>query len=203
MPVPVYEEARFTIRDGSDGIIVRGCDSVSLVKEEDEDTVVITASHGEVLASSPTWGNRPLVLAAVFNDAGSNSVSRLPDLDKLGIPAATVSYSSAKIGDARSTYNDGIISHFNESAIDPFTSQSAPKKSITSPTIIKIDIEKEQIITSVTGSYIKTLFHTSVISILQKHGVKYSEFSYKSYSKTDFKIKAYHVIWFIFQICFC
>ena len=118
MPVPVYEEARFTIRDGSDGIIVRGCDSVSLVKEEDEDTVVITASHGEVLASSPTWGNRPLVLAAVCNDAGSNSVSRLPDLDKLGIPAATVSYSSAKIGDARSTYNDGIISHFNESAID-------------------------------------------------------------------------------------
>ncbi len=115
-PVPVYEEARFIIRDGSDGIIVRGCDSVSLVKEEDEDTVVITASHGEVLASSPTWGSRPSVLGAVFNDAGSNLVSRLPDLDKLGIPAVTVSCSSAKIGDARSTYNDGIISHSNKSA---------------------------------------------------------------------------------------
>ena len=57
--VPAYEEARFVIRAGNGGPVVRGCDSVSLVKPEDEGAVVVTASHGEVLAGSPTWGNRP------------------------------------------------------------------------------------------------------------------------------------------------
>jgi len=114
--VPVYEEARFVIRGGNGGPVVRGCDSVSLVKPEDEGAVVITASHGEVLATSPTWGNRPKVLAAVFNDAGSDRVSRLPDLDSRGIAAATVATASARIGDARSCYETGVISHVNDTA---------------------------------------------------------------------------------------
>jgi hypothetical protein len=114
--IPVYEEARFVIRNGADGPAVRGCDSVSLVRAEDEGAIVITASHGELLATSPTWGNRPKVRAAVFNDAGSNSVTRLPDLDTRDIPAATVAAASARIGDARSSYEDGVISHVNETA---------------------------------------------------------------------------------------
>jgi hypothetical protein len=114
--VPVYEEARFVIGDSADGPIVRGCDSVSLVRAEDEGAIVITASHGELLATSPTWGNRPKVRAAVFNDAGSNSVTRLPDLDTRDIPAATVTTASARIGDARSTYQNGVLSHVNETA---------------------------------------------------------------------------------------
>jgi hypothetical protein len=40
-------------------------------------------------------------------------VSRLPALDARGIPAGTVSAASARIGDARSTYEDGIISRVN------------------------------------------------------------------------------------------
>jgi hypothetical protein len=114
--VPVYEEARFVIREGNGGPVVRGCDSVSLVKPEDEGAIVITASHGEVLAGSPTWGNRPKVLAAVFNDAGSDVASRLPDLDTRGIAAATVATASARIGDARSGYETGVISHVNQTA---------------------------------------------------------------------------------------
>ena len=114
--VPVYEEARFVIREGNGGPVIRGCDSVSLVHAEDEGAIVITASHGEVLAGSPTWGNRPKVLAAVFNDAGSELVSRLPDLDNHSIAAATVATASARIGDARSGYEDGVISHVNEIA---------------------------------------------------------------------------------------
>jgi hypothetical protein len=114
--VPAYEEARFVIRAGNGGPVVRGCDSVSLVKPEDEGAVVVTASHGEVLAGSPTWGNRPQVLAAVFNDAGSGLVSRLPDLDDHAIAAATVATASARIGDARSGYDDGVISHVNATA---------------------------------------------------------------------------------------
>ena len=114
--IPVYEEARFVIRDSADGSIVIGCDSVSLVRAEDEGVIVITASHGEVLATAPTWGNRPKVRAAVFNDAGSDLVTRLPDLDSRGITAATVAAASARIGDARSSYDDGVISHVNETA---------------------------------------------------------------------------------------
>ncbi len=43
-------------------------------------------------------------------------ISRLPALDARGIAAATVSAASARIGDARSTYEDGIISRVNARA---------------------------------------------------------------------------------------
>ena len=56
------------------------------------------------------------MLAAVFNDAGSDLVSRLPDLDDHAIAAATVATASARIGDARSGYDDGVISHVNATA---------------------------------------------------------------------------------------
>jgi len=115
VPEP-FEEARFTIRDQTGRPPVIGCDSTSLVRPEDEGAIVVTASHGEVLRKAPTWGNRPDVLGAVFHDAGSHSPSRLPDLDNRGIAAATVSADSARIGDARSCYEDGIISHVNETA---------------------------------------------------------------------------------------
>jgi len=114
--VPVYEEARFVIRTGNGGPAVLGCDSTSLVKAGDTGAIVITGSHGELLAGSPSWGNRPDVLAAVFNDAGSDIASRLPDLDTRGIAAATVATASARIGDARSCYETGEISHVNETA---------------------------------------------------------------------------------------
>ncbi len=111
-----YDEARFVLREEPGEPRVIGCDSTSLVRAEDEDQVVVTASHGDLLETSPSWGNRPDVLAAIFNDAGSENPTRLPDLDKRGIAGATVSADSARIGDAHSTYEDGIISHINESA---------------------------------------------------------------------------------------
>jgi hypothetical protein len=43
-------------------------------------------------------------------------VSRLPALDRRGIAAATVSAASARIGDARSTYEDGVLSRVNARA---------------------------------------------------------------------------------------
>lgn len=111
-----YAEARFAIRADPGAPRVVGCDSTSLVRPEDEGDIVVTASHGEVLKEAPTWGDRPDVLAAVFNDAGSKAPSRLPDLDTRRIAGATVSTKTARIGDARSTYEDGIVSHVNETA---------------------------------------------------------------------------------------
>ena len=113
---PTLDEARFFIRDTAGAPRIIGCDSVSLVGPDDAGDIVITASHGELLKEAPSWGSRPDVLAAVFNDAGSNFPTRLPDLDTRGIAGATVTAESARIGDARSTYEDGIISHVNEKA---------------------------------------------------------------------------------------
>lgn len=114
--VPGYAEARFTLLEDKNGTRVMGCDSTSLVKTEDEGHIVVTASHGDLLKESPSWGNRPDVLAAIFNDAGSSDPTRLADLDTRSIAGATVSTESARIGDARSTYEDGVISHINETA---------------------------------------------------------------------------------------
>lgn len=114
--VPGYDEARFILQNKPGLPQVIGCDSTSLVMPEDEGDIVVTASHGDLLRESPSWGNRPDVLAAIFNDAGSQNPSRLPDLDTRAIAGATVSTNSARIGDARSTYEDGIISHINNTA---------------------------------------------------------------------------------------
>lgn len=114
--VPGYDEARFILQNTPGLPRVIGCDSTSLVMPEDEGDIVVTASHGDLLRESPSWGNRPDVLAAIFNDAGSQNPSRLPDLDTRAIAGATVSTNSARIGDARSTYEDGIISHINNTA---------------------------------------------------------------------------------------
>tara|TARA_R110002110_G_scaffold395138_2_gene609593 strand:+ start:89060 stop:89878 length:819 start_codon:yes stop_codon:yes gene_type:complete len=112
----LLDEARFLIRDRPGAPRVIGCDSVSLVGPDDAGEIVITASHGELLREAPRWGARPDVLAAVFNDAGSEFPTRLPDLDTRGIAGATVAADSARIGEAMSTYEDGIISHVNETA---------------------------------------------------------------------------------------
>ena len=58
---------------------------------------------------------RAFSAAAVFNDAGS-AVTRLPALDARGIPAAAVDCMSARIGDCRSMWDTGIVSHVNASA---------------------------------------------------------------------------------------
>jgi len=95
-------------------------DSASLVSPEHKDAIVITGSHGGLLGGKPETALKYDVLAALYNDAGIGideaGVSRLPALDARGIPAATVSAASARIGDARSTYEDGIISRVNARA---------------------------------------------------------------------------------------
>ena len=82
--------------------------------------IVITGSHGGLLGGRPETALKYDVLGALYNDAGigkdAAGISRLPALDARGIAAATVSAASARIGDARSTYEDGIISRVNARA---------------------------------------------------------------------------------------
>lgn len=95
-------------------------DSASLVLPEHKNAIVVTGSHGGLLGGRPETALKYDVLGALYNDAGIGKdeagISRLPALDARGIAAATVSAASARIGDARSTYEDGIISRVNASA---------------------------------------------------------------------------------------
>ena len=95
-------------------------DSASLVLPEHKDAIVITGSHGGLLGGKPENALKYDVRGALYNDAGIGKdeagVSRLPALDVRGIAAATVSAASARIGDARSTYEDGIVSRVNKRA---------------------------------------------------------------------------------------
>jgi hypothetical protein len=95
-------------------------DSASLVLPEHKDAIVITGSHGGTLGGKPETALKYDVRGALYNDAGIGKddagTSRLAALDARGIPAATVSATSARIGDARSTYEDGRISRINRRA---------------------------------------------------------------------------------------
>ena len=120
---PEFGEARFMLRPrGRAGAPeVWGVDSTSLLEANDKGAVMITASHGARFGSMQ---NKPIAgppLAVIFNDAGGGAddcgFSRLPALASEGVIGATVAASSARIGDARSAWESGIISHANALAL--------------------------------------------------------------------------------------
>lgn len=93
--------------------------SFSRVEGEHPNDVFCVASHGGKVMAQYALRARPKGLIA--NDAGiglnRTGISGLDAVEELcGIPAATVSTDSARIGDALSTYNDGVISAANKSA---------------------------------------------------------------------------------------
>ena len=117
-PAPV-EEARAVEGDGPGRRIVV-IDSASLVLPEDEGHIVVTGSHGGLVGGDPRMALQVEGFAAVFNDAGGGpddcGMTRLPALDTRGIAGLTVAHTSARIGDGRSTLEDGIVSHANATA---------------------------------------------------------------------------------------
>jgi hypothetical protein len=119
-PPPPYAETRFAIRVPWVRPPVIGLDSISLAGAGDETSILISGSHGGLLGGSGASALRIEALAAVYNDAGVGvddaGISRLPALDRRGIPAATVSAFSAHIGSARSTWQTGVISRVNQTA---------------------------------------------------------------------------------------
>jgi hypothetical protein len=95
-------------------------DSAALVEPGDAGSIVVTGSHGGLVGGDPAMALRCDGYAAVFNDAGigidNAGTARLPALETRGIAAFTVSASSARIGEARSSFADGVISAVNGKA---------------------------------------------------------------------------------------
>lgn len=117
---PVYREARTLLLERPRQPKVWGLDSNSLVQPGDIGTIVVTGSHGGILGGKPETALKIDAIAAVYNDAGVGiddaGISRLPALEKRGIAAVTVDVQTARIGDARSTWETGKISHLNSLA---------------------------------------------------------------------------------------
>ena len=118
---PEYAEARHVVGRTQAGLRLVCMDSISLVAEgEDDGQIVLSGSHCGLVASQPHFVIGVDAAAAFFNDAGIGKdgagITRLPALDARGIAGATVAAMSARIGDGRSTYSDGIVSRVNETA---------------------------------------------------------------------------------------
>ncbi|MBU4611481.1 hypothetical protein IMZ29_13350 [Achromobacter sp. GG226] len=117
--IPTQAEARHDLVPGA-AVPVAGLDSVSLLAPGDRGAIVVTASHGGVLAQSGSDSVAHPVLAVSFHDAGGGKddagYGRLPLLQARGLAAVTVAGHSARIGDARSCYVDGVLSRANACA---------------------------------------------------------------------------------------
>jgi len=119
VPPPALESAFLLIAEPP---AVWALDSAAAVGPEHVGTIVVTGSHGGLLGGRPETALKCDARAALFNDAGIGideaGVTRLPALDTRGIAAATVAAATARIGDARSTYEDGILSRVNSCAAE-------------------------------------------------------------------------------------
>jgi hypothetical protein len=120
-PTEVPEIGETRMRIGNTGHReVWAIDSASLARVEDRRAILVTGSHGALLGGKRDSALRVDAFAAFFNDAGGGKdgagFSRLPVLDERGIAAATVSNHTARIGDGRSSYETGVVSHLNETA---------------------------------------------------------------------------------------
>lgn len=95
-------------------------DSASLVEPAHAGDILLIGSHGGLPGPDPAAALGAAALAAVFHDAGIGideaGAGRLPVLEARGIAAATVAGMSARIGEGRSVYRDGVISRVNATA---------------------------------------------------------------------------------------
>ncbi|TNF21391.1 MAG: hypothetical protein EP318_07380 [Rhodobacteraceae bacterium] len=116
-PCPEIEEAREVLTPPGARRALILVDSASLVQATDRGQVIVTGSHGALFGGDAANTLKADAFLALFNDAGGGiGTSRLPALQQRGIAAATVATASARIGEARSTWQDGILSAVNAAA---------------------------------------------------------------------------------------
>lgn len=81
--------------------------------------MLVIGSHAALHGGRPDSALAVAARAAVFHDAGVGAagVTRLPVLAARGIPAAAVGGMTARIGDARSLWETGVLAHLNAPAL--------------------------------------------------------------------------------------
>lgn len=94
-------------------------DSITRIEPQDAGSVVVSASHGGT--SSGGFALEVPLALVFFNDAGVGKdgagIAALDMLEQHGVPAACVAHTSARIGDALDTWENGVVSHANASAL--------------------------------------------------------------------------------------
>ena len=99
--------------------ILRVVDSITELGAQDAGCLAVSGSHGGISSARYALAARPLL--SVFNDAGvgkdAAGLAALPFLQSHGLAACTVAHDSARIGEAQSTLDDGIVSHVNALAL--------------------------------------------------------------------------------------
>ena len=102
---------------GAAGLLV--LDSISEAVGRGNGAIAVTGSHGG--RSAARFAIEAGVRIAVFNDAGIGKdgagIAALDMLERHAIAACTVGHLTARIGEAASTLQDGVISHANPSAV--------------------------------------------------------------------------------------
>ncbi|WP_406036477.1 hypothetical protein OG799_18590 [Micromonospora sp. NBC_00898] len=93
-------------------------DSMSLVRPEDRDQVVVAASNGGMASGDAARAHG--CACVVLNDAGFGKedagVAGLKAIDADGIPGVGVGHLSAEISDGLDTWENGVISYVNRAA---------------------------------------------------------------------------------------
>jgi hypothetical protein len=111
---------RTLISDVPDEPKVVCLDAAPMLTPEDAGAIVITGSHAALFRGRPDTVISVDVGAIIFSDAGIGKnqagIRRLPTLDERAIAAGAAAAASAPIGNARAIYEDGVLSHINETA---------------------------------------------------------------------------------------
>jgi hypothetical protein len=94
---------------------LRIVDSITELNAQDAGCVAVSGSHGGISSARYALAARPLL--SVFNDAGvgrdAAGIAAMDFLQQHGLAACTVAHTSACIGQARSSYGDGMVSYVN------------------------------------------------------------------------------------------
>ena len=98
---------------------LRIVDSITKQGARDQGCLAVRGSHGGLSSARYALAARPLL--SVFNDAGGGKdgggLAALDFLQSRGLAAFTVSHESARIGEAQSTIDHGIVTHLNGLAL--------------------------------------------------------------------------------------
>jgi uncharacterized protein YunC (DUF1805 family) len=116
-PAPLAE-TRVIVEEIAGRRRIIAMDSISLVSPDDKDQIVCGGSHGGT--SSSVYALKTQARLTLLNDAGVGidmaGIHVCGAMDEKGLAAATVAGATARIGNGRSTLEDGVLSVVNRAA---------------------------------------------------------------------------------------